>query len=81
MSLVLNLTGNNFLIVVFVLMALNGIFCFAKKPILGIPLGFISWIVFFAFSISLDVFSFILIIITLIIASASIITNIVEIKS
>jgi len=78
MSLVIS--GTNFLITVFLLMSLNGIFCFKKIPLLGIPLGFISWIVFFAFSFSLDSFSFILIILTLIIASGSIILNIKEIR-
>jgi len=78
MSLVL--TGTNFIIIAFVLMGLNGIFCFKKIPLLGIPLGFISWIVFFAFSISLDAFSFILIILVLFFASASIILNIKEIR-
>ena len=79
MSLVL--TGTSFIVTVFVLMGLNGVFCFAKIPLVGIPLGFITWIIFFAFGISLDSFNFILIILTLIFASASIVMNIKEIRS
>ena len=77
----LYLTGLNFMIVAFILIVVNAVFCFAKIPLLAIPIGFATWIIFFVFSISLDAFNFILIIMALIFASASIILNIKEIRS
>jgi hypothetical protein len=78
MSLVL--AGNEFIVVTFLLMALNGVFCFAKVPILAIPLGIFTWIIFFATLLSLDVADFILIMVTMLFASGSIALNVKDMR-
>lgn len=78
MSLVL--TGINFVITTFMLMAINGAFCFFKIPVIAIPVGFFTWIIFFVLTLNIGAFEFILIMLTLFFATANIVININEIR-
>jgi hypothetical protein len=78
MSLVL--IGNEFLIIVSVLMVFNFILCVKKIPLIGIPISFFTWIIFFISTIDLNMFNFILIFVSLLLATSSLILNIQDVR-
>jgi hypothetical protein len=78
MSLVL--IGNEFLIIVSVLMIFNLVLCIKKIPLIGIPLSFFTWIIFFISTVDLNMFSFILIFISLLLATSNLILNIQDVR-
>jgi hypothetical protein len=78
MSLVL--VGNEFIIVVFVLMVFNFILCIKKIPLIAVPLSFFTWIIFFISTIDLSMGNFILIFICLLLATSSFILNIQDVR-
>ena len=70
------ITGNNLLITFFLLIALNGLFCSFKIPILAIPIGVISIIFLLGFGINFSGVNIILGLILLLCAICNIFLNV-----
>lgn len=73
MSLVI--TGNTLLISLFFLIAINGFFCFVKKPILGFPIAGISFVFLIGFGIDFNGIDILLTLILICCIVANIVVN------
>jgi len=74
------ITGNPLIFSLFLLVALNGFFCFKKIPILAIPIAGISVIFLLAFSIDYSGFIIILLLLLIVCIIANLVSNLFGMK-
>lgn len=74
MSLVL--AGNEATIILFFLIAVNGFLCYKRIPVLGVPLGIISFVLLIGINIQYTSFNIMLSLILLVFAVANLYLNI-----
>jgi hypothetical protein len=74
MSLVI--TGTELTIILFLLIGLNGFFCYKRFPILAIPISGVSFLFMFAFNIDFSGFTIILSLLVIIFSIINLVLNI-----